>query len=156
MMPQLGEGSRAVATGTSSTITAAPAPNKAHNQTAKVGAGKYSRHSENTPGGGAGQDEPVVRNAVQRATPTPTGNDASRKTSVRLVAKDRSSRTTAAPAPKRAHCHNANRGPGAHNKRRPQTSFAVSTHKLAVQKPTPTPTGTDAKRRPFVMTRLIQ
>jgi hypothetical protein len=60
-----------------------PAPNNAHNQTAKIGIGKICGHPQSTPGG-VGQGEPFVSSALERPTPNPNGTEATRRAFVRM------------------------------------------------------------------------
>jgi hypothetical protein len=66
------------------------------------------------------------------------------------------STTAAATAPNRADCHRAKGVPKAAHRKWPQTWAETSTLSNAVQRPTPTPTGTDATKSARVNGRLIQ
>jgi len=64
----------------------------------------------------------------------------------------------AAATPKSAHCQSANRGPGLHNQNAAQDDELgglIVTDIPAVQRPTPTPTGTDARRATLLRVGLI-
>ena len=60
-----------------------------------------------------------------------------------------------APAPTKSDCHRANGVPNAAHKKCPQTWAEMSTLRSAVQKPAPTPKGTDATRKTTARVRLI-
>jgi len=126
---------------------------------------KTQSHGENTGSStwfgqkfGFGQPGALLRNAVHRPINTPAGTDAVRRTLIALVSRDMSSITMAAATPKSAHCQSANRGPGLHNQNAAQDDELgglIVTDIPAVQRPTPTPTGTDARRATLLRVGLI-
>jgi hypothetical protein len=78
----------------------------------------------------------------------------------RATARERKSKTTAAPAPNKTHCHVAKVGsdvmrPQLHNDAPPGHPQFGSDTRRAVQTPIPTPTGTEPKRRRVVAMRLM-
>lgn len=77
----------------------------------------------------------------------------------RDVAQERRSKTAAAPAPNKMHCHVAKVGSGAYSirrqGRRPGVHWFGTVVSCAVQRPKPTPTGTDATRRTSASMRPI-
>jgi hypothetical protein len=95
----------------------------------------------------------LVRNCRElrgpETNPNPTGTDATRRTFVKLPAQDKNRTTIATPAPNRAHCHspNVSGGPDGKPGHGPPRGQYGNERSCAVQRPKPTPTGTDATRR---------
>jgi hypothetical protein len=149
------DGSRDVANEMRSKTPAAPAPNKMHCQVAKVGLGKYFTRLHRPIG--EHWLGTVVSCAVQKPTPTPIGTDATRRAFVRLPAEDKNRTTIATPAPNKAHCHNPNvrGGPDGKPGHGPPSGQYGNERSCAVQRPKPTPTGTDATRRTSARMRRI-
>ena len=101
--PTRNPGRRVTAKERRSTTTAAPGPNKAHCHGVNV-SGRTPRKPPH-PRLNGGQNGNERSCAVERPTPIPTGTESARSAFVRLSTQERARSVTAAPPPKRAHCH---------------------------------------------------